>query len=264
MKKIILMLIILILVCSCAPSQPKEEIEVVEIEEKEEVIVENVEVVEDIKKDIEIEEEIEKPEESKKEPEIEDSKEEIKNEIKQEIKDEINEETEEMSQELTELLTISDIKVKSYSYIYTEPPLNNGGDRWNVKGNKIRIDLLQSDVNLVKGYNVIFIDTLKRKAEGYCIGDKIRCKEGQLMFDLDYDEIIRDTPYQWLKKIKEGKIKESITIEGRENIIVEYGNNSKQYIEKYYGLPMRVQVGEDTWQFMDMNINGVTDEYITP
>jgi len=171
------------------------------------------------------------------------------------------------------LLSVADKKVKSYVYNYNEPPLNAGADEWSVYGDKVKIRLDRSDFNMVTyDYNTIYLDKAEKKAVGYCFGSESECPDGEIMYTVDYEFWVRDTPHEWLDKIVAGVKGGSKTIDGRTVISVSYDDNGKTYevwVEEYNGLPLRIDIFEDdepvgAYNFAHMQYNTLKEDDMTP
>ena len=70
-----------------------------------------------------------------------------------------------LSPKLANLLSLADKKVKSVRYSYNEPPFNTGDNVWYVKGNKVKIELFESDKTYIeKKYNVVYLNMDTKKS----------------------------------------------------------------------------------------------------
>ena len=178
----------------------------------------------------------------------------------------------EMTPEVKALLEKADAKVKSYGYTLASPPDQLARDAWKIKGSKIRIELFEDNyVEADTNFDTIFIDTATKTAVGACLSQRTtRCAQRNKQFDLDYDDVIKKTPYQWLKEIPTApKLVSTELIYDRKASVVEYlkdGQKITLWIDQFSGLPVRTQVGEDRksrYEFRYLELNSMSDELVT-
>lgn len=281
-------LMILMFVVACTPAQTKDK----QIEEKIEEVSGDVpstepstsveEKIQEIEQKIDdVEEKVQSVDESKvdkpKEPSvIVESGEKEEKEAEAEVPpapvaDSTKQLSDEMSDEVKELITKADNKVTSYQFTLAEPPLNLARDVWKVKGTRIKVQLY--DDNFVTPgtyFDSIYIDTAKKIAKGFCESQKtVRCADPDQVFDLDYDEVMIKTPYQWVKSIKApAELISTEMLWDRKVMVVQYmedGVRIKQWIDGFSGLPVKIELkqeGKDPieWGFRYLAINNVLDK----
>jgi len=178
-----------------------------------------------------------------------------------------------------EVLNTADLKTKSFSYVYREPPYNSGSDRYVIKGDKIRILLGENGVNLANGISDIFLNTKTKQAVGYCIPrDSFLCENNQnKKFLLEYNNVYIKTNYEWMKEIISAQYKGSEQMEGRAVAVLHATLRGQPvdwvevrfYIEKFYGLPMRIDIVQSngktiSYNFDKMDTNSYEEEFVTP
>jgi len=177
------------------------------------------------------------------------------------------------------VLEAADLKTKSFSYIYREPPYNSGSDRFIVRGNKIRIMLGENSINLVQGISDVFLDTRTKAAIGYCIPhDSFLCEETQnTKFAVSYNDFYRKTSYDWMKDIVEAQYIGSEQMENRAVAVLQARLRDQPaewevvrfYIEKFYGLPMRIDIEQGngktiSYNFDNIDTNSYEETDVTP
>lgn len=206
--------------------------------------------------------------------EFEDSVRELPEVSETEAASEIDEEDEPepqavMSKELKNLLSLADTKVRSFSYVYTQPPRNAGGDTYYVKGDKMKIVLYDHN-EWVKGewYTTVYLDTAKKTAVGYCEDDnQIQCPDPDKQFALKYDSFVTKTNKDWLKDIpSSAKIVGKERFEQRNAYKVEFqeGVYTYQYfIDDFFGLPIEIRMIKDGktdyYKFYELAGNALSD-----
>lgn len=178
-----------------------------------------------------------------------------------------------LTPELKQLLSKVGTEVKSYTYIYGEPPLNRLLDTYYVKGDKIKIKLYEQDPYKIENYfDTVFLDTSEKTAKGYCLNKK-RCilhaaDNTKKVFDLNYEDYSRKTPVDWAKEIQTGEIKGKSVYESRSTVQVETKEGDKMvsyWLDERYGLPLKIVIAyddgsEEIYLFRDMTINSLKDQ----
>ncbi|MBS3175647.1 hypothetical protein J4457_00220 [Candidatus Woesearchaeota archaeon] len=177
-----------------------------------------------------------------------------------------------------EVLQKADLKVKSFSYIYREPPYNQGSDKFMVMGDNIRIMLGENAVNLASGISDVYLNIKTKEAVGYCFRrDSFLCRdrEGQ-KFEVKYKDLYRLTSYQWMKKIVESQRVGSEQMDGRTAIVLstrltdqpDSWDEVRFYIDEYFGLPLKIVIetneGELTYNFDQYDTNTYAEQDVTP
>ena len=178
----------------------------------------------------------------------------------------------ELPDSFKELLGLAAKKVKSYSYFYSGPPNNQGGNTFGVIGDKIKVNITQSDVTLRLPYDTVYLDKTNKYAVGYCFGDATRCPEGPVQYEVDYDEYYEQLPTDWLEIIEYGEVKSSQFIDQRKTkgVMFERGGlKYAVYIDTFSGLPLRtiISEGEDDgmkYHYVDIRINTLKEDDVTP
>jgi len=174
---------------------------------------------------------------------------------------------------LKPILSLSEKKVKNYAYVYDEPPLNTGGDTWFVHEDKIKIKLQRTNLLMATyDFNYVYLDTASQKAIGYCLEDALRCPEGMIKYDADYDFWNRKTPHEWLAGVSSAEKKGSKSIGDRNVQGVKTVINNRDtilWLDEFYGLPVKIDIleGEDvieTFNFVDIQFNSFKEDDVTP
>lgn len=159
-------------------------------------------------------------------------------------------------------------RVKSLTYTYYDSEQGAQGDHYAVLGSKIRVDnFIPQNYHKEDLHTVVFIDRELGIQVGYC-RDESRCK------DIDPNKKVtpfknydRRTPFDWANLIKNGKIVNTQTIDGRNTINIETtidGVPTLMWIDTYYGIPMKVQQGDFVITFDEIAFNTVKPEEVTP
>ena len=178
-----------------------------------------------------------------------------------------------------DVLSKADLKVKTFSYVYREPPYNQGSDRYVIMGDKIRIQLGEDNLNLVTGVSDIFLNTKTKQAAGYCFKrDSFLCKEtADTKFVLKYADFYKPTSYDWMKKIVEAQFIGSEQIDGKTAVSLSVHlldqpsdwKSVKFFIDDFYGLPIKIVIETDqgktlTYNFDKHDVNSYSDSDLIP
>lgn len=158
-------------------------------------------------------------------------------------------------------------KIKSYHYQYNEPPNNQGTNIYYVKEDKIRVDITQSDITLRNKYTSVFLNTKEKTAVGICKLDELRCPDGEVQVDVDYDQYYRKTPIDWMNDVGVGEFTSGQTIDQKITKVYVFekgGDEYKYYIDEYSGMPMKIVKGSDIWNFKELGANDFQEDYVTP
>lgn len=109
--------------------------------------------------------------------------------------------------------------------------------------------------------NSLDIDTIiikGKKAYSYCESKKW-CKETGEKGEVDYNKYKIITPFEWNKMIEGGKSVGSELYSGRNVLIVNDDSGKEFLIEKYYGVPMKVENKTNLYIYNNMVFNSVMD-----
>lgn len=191
-------------------------------------------------------------------------------EITQEQKEEqLQEQTQEKSQELQRLLEKSK-EINNYEYSYTAPPYKQSEDMTYIKGDKMRINLMQSYNTETLPYTTIFIDWKENTALGYCLLKFPRCKDDKVTV-LDTKLFKHPTPLDWVKEVeKYGTfVHTSKLVQDKKTKGVTFLFNEKEHTAylDVFGMPVRVEIGpggeKGSYNYNRLVINSVREEYVT-
>lgn len=169
----------------------------------------------------------------------------------------------------------ADSKVRSYSFIYAQPPDNIQRDSWYIKGNRIKVEIFAPQYfNPASFYDSVYIDAEKKTAAGYCtLKDEAKCPVRNRQFILDYDEVMIKTPYQIVKAIPYGELIGSELLWDRMYQVVKYKKDNiiyKAWVDSYSGLAAKLaMIDEDgnelaKYEFRHLQINNVDDAKVEP
>ncbi|HIH25085.1 TPA: hypothetical protein HA251_08690 [Candidatus Woesearchaeota archaeon] len=173
---------------------------------------------------------------------------------------------------VTKLLTRNS-QVKSYSFDVALLPDKRGGAHYDVKGTLIRVTPL-SDQSAETGADVIFIDTVARTADGYCVRGKTKCLDPNAPIAMDYDEWIVPLPPSYLEDITYGEVIGSLTFFNKPVTRIKYQRGAlyyEAYLDNYFGYPQRVAIGSNPemtdiiggYEYRNMAFNTVQDDQLT-
>ena len=175
----------------------------------------------------------------------------------------------EMTKRVKDLLAKADKTVTSYAYTYRGLPDRAMELSFSVRADKIKVELpFQTVVTPGTNYDTIFLDTMEQTGVAYCREESLnRCPDPERVFQVQYDTYFRRTPYQWLKLVTYAEETGSAAIDGRQTIRLTADIEGKQtllFLDTFYGLPLKVEQGEDIYEFRRLIANQVTEEDVTP
>jgi len=163
-------------------------------------------------------------------------------------------------------------QIKSYSFTIANLPDMGGRHTYSIKGDKIRIDVLQGLYEAGGDIDVVFLDTTKKTAAGYCL-QSASCDTPNNAVTMDYDKWMVVPPTEWVSQIKTGTKSGSLTFFNRPVTKVKYSAGGKYYeayIDNYYGMPLRIAIATDKemtkivggYEYRTMAFNTVKDDQI--
>ena len=173
------------------------------------------------------------------------------------------------SKELENLLKESD-RVQSYEYIYNGPPDAQARDHYYIRGNKIRVDLLQSYTTEILHYNMVYIDNTAKTAFGYCKGNPPRCRKEYGITELKYEDYVHPTPLDWIALVKEHattlELSELINGKKTKGTSFEFEGKTYTIYMDTLGMPLRVEINQgiksETYNYLSLAINSVSDAQV--
>ncbi|MFQ5474519.1 MAG: hypothetical protein ACE5DM_01655 [Candidatus Nanoarchaeia archaeon] len=167
-----------------------------------------------------------------------------------------------MDEELTGLLE-KNSKVKSMYYKYSDPDIFPVEHLYWVKDTKITIKYTEVDQdNPVGKIDTIYLDTLGKKATAYCEKAIRSCEDRNKAYPIIYVDYITKTPLDWSSKITNGEVLGQEQIDNRNAVRISTridGRDTMIWLDNFYGLPLKVQQGDDVYTFEDMSVNSVDD-----
>jgi len=154
-----------------------------------------------------------------------------------------------------------DVESLSYDYKRVDKPLEKGFKVW-VQEVAVKQELpLQTEVlNSVEMDTVIF-DTLAKTANAYCQSKKYCIKTGDIGA-VEFDKYYIKTPLDWIDGISSAEKKGEARLANRDVWILELEGNVTMYVDTFFGVPLRVDNGQERHEFQNMIFNGVTDEQV--
>jgi hypothetical protein len=185
---------------------------------------------------------------------------------------------------ITQVRKLMDAARKSdenYFYRYSAPGISQT-DVW-VKGDLMKRSILRLDeVDKFHTYNMVYLDRVTFKAQGYCETTKSSCPNGHGPFTEEFSKRKLKTPKDWLLELDnnfywvlDNKIGDQLYH------IIDYrrsdGTSLRLFINNYKGWPARIQTHSTLkpdsltpktvtaeYLYDDMDIGGVSDEDVTP
>ncbi|MBW3002099.1 hypothetical protein KY338_02985 [Candidatus Woesearchaeota archaeon] len=170
-------------------------------------------------------------------------------------------------------------KLKSMSYLYGSPE-NEGRflDTYHVLGDKIKVKLYEDNYYVVDDYfDTVYLDDSLKTATGRCEHQR-RCistntDNTKKIFNANYDDYRRKTPYEWLSDISaEAKIDGPEIVDKRSALKIEYPkgeNKVEMWLDETYGVPLQIKIidpedNEEFYQFTNVQFNSLKEEDVLP
>ena len=148
--------------------------------------------------------------------------------------------------------------VQSFTYDFKE--VNKPKDptySFKIYGSKVKRYLpIKTSVLNQNELDVIIFDRTSKTAIGYCESEKYCIKQGEIG-TLEFSQYYVTTPFDWLDKIQRAKIEtKNEKMFGRDvwKVIANDGEFTI-WIENYYGVPLKVSIGSETFEFRNPKFN---------
>jgi len=170
---------------------------------------------------------------------------------------------EELPAEIGEILAkSSNVKSMTYYYRRIDKPLEAPLQFW-IKGPIVKRELpVQTQVYQKNEMDVIMFNIIDKTATAYCESKKFCIKNGEIG-PVDYDKYYIKTPFEWREEIISAeKLTEEI-IEKRKVWLLKANDGVLMWIDTYYGLPLRVEVGPERHEFQEIVFNAVEDAEVS-
>lgn len=151
--------------------------------------------------------------------------------------------------------------LKSFTYIYKEVhrPLELPRTFW-IKGSIVKREMpVITSILYNNKIDTAIFDRVKKTAMGYCESEKYCAVRGKVG-PLDYDEYYVNTPFDWIEEIRTAEKLNSERMFDRDvwKLNVNKGEMT-MWVETYYGVPLRVDVGGKRYEFTYPVFNSLTD-----
>ena len=151
--------------------------------------------------------------------------------------------------------------VQSFTYDFKE--VNKPKDptySFKIYGSKVKRYLpIKTSVLNQNELDVIIFDRTSKTAIGYCESEKYCIKQGEIG-TLEFSQYYVTTPFDWLDKIQRAKIEtKNEKMFGRDvwKVIANDGEFTI-WIENYYGVPLKVSIGSETFEFRNPKFNTIS------
>ena len=173
----------------------------------------------------------------------------------------------------------ADRRTESMAYLYGSPETEGRFmDTYNIRGTKIRVDLYEDNYYVTEGYfDTVYLDTTTKTAKGQCLNGR-RCISAQVdntgkLFDADYDEYLRKTPFDWAKDIKPtSEVVGPEVVDRRSVTKIKYEDGNKtveMWLDDSYGVPLQVKIvypneTEELYSFTNAEFNTLDAKDMEP
>jgi|SRR3989338_5834237 len=168
----------------------------------------------------------------------------------------------ETPQEIREVLDHS-AKVNSISYQYkrVDLPLVRAV-KVSVKGKYVKQELIVQTTVLNKNQmDVIIFDTQNRTAEAYCESRRLCVKTGDAG-PVNFDQYYLKTPLDWVNNLAYAEKISEADIGNRDVWQLRTDAGVGLWIDTYFGVPLRVDVGNERHEYQNIVFNSVADSEV--
>jgi len=107
--------------------------------------------------------------------------------------------------------------------------------------------------------DAVIFNTTKKTATAYC-EDLGACETSGEVGEVTYDDYYVKTPFDWSNEITSAEKIGEVTLYDRETWIIEANDGMKVWLDNYYGIPLKVELGEISYEFSYPAFNKVDDE----
>lgn len=148
--------------------------------------------------------------------------------------------------------------IESFTYDFKE--VNKPKDpaySFKVYGYKVKRYLtIKTGILNQNELDVVIFDRLSKTAVGYCESQRYCINQGEIG-TVQFNQYYIDTPFDWLDKIQRAEIEtKNEKMFGRDvwKVIANDGEFTI-WIENYYGVPLKVSAGSETFEFRNPKFN---------
>ena len=153
----------------------------------------------------------------------------------------------------------SNVKSLSYNYKRVDLPLVKPLQFWT-KGDAVKRELpVQTEVLNKNEMDVVIFNTVAKTANAYCESKKFCIKTGD-RGAVEYDQYYVNTPLDWKEMIVSAKKVAEEQIADRKVWKLLANENITLWMDTFYGLPLRVDVGSERHEFQEPIFNSVEDD----
>ena len=160
---------------------------------------------------------------------------------------------------IEELLAKSrNVESMSYQYKRFDRPLEKPVMVW-IKKLIVKQELLvQTDVLNKNIMDAVIFDTGAKTAQAYCESQHYCVKTG-LAGEVDYDQYYVKTPLDWIDGVSAAEKISEAQIDGRKVWQLQTKEGVSLWVDTYYGVPLRVDMGEERHEFQNILFNSIED-----
>jgi len=158
-----------------------------------------------------------------------------------------------------ELLTKSkNVESMSYDYKRVDQPLERPFNVW-IKKLVVKQELIvQTEILNKNTLDVIIFDTGAKTAQAYCESKKYCVKTGDAG-TVDYGQYYVKTPLDWIDGVVFAEKISEAQIGNRKVWQLRTPEGVSLWVDTYYGVPLRVDVGSERHEFQNPLFNGVQE-----
>src|SRR3989344_1140467 len=167
-----------------------------------------------------------------------------------------------LSQDIREVLDKNkNVHSMSYQYKRFDQPLVRAVKVW-VKEKQVKQELaVQSTVWHKNEMDVVIFDTEKRTAEAYCESRRLCIKTGDAG-PVNFDQYFVKNPLDWVEDLISAEKISEAQIGGRNVWRLRTDTNIDLWTDTFFGVHLRVDVGNERHEFQNIAFNSVADSDI--
>ncbi len=165
-----------------------------------------------------------------------------------------------LSAEIEDILSKSkNVESMSYDYKRVDKPLERPVHVWIKKLMVKREFNVQTEVLNKNEKDVIIFNLADKTATVYCESKKFCIKTGNVGA-VDFNQYYVKTPLDWVDGVTSAEKKGEARLANRNVWILQLDENVTLWVDTYFGVPLRVDNGQERYEFQNSIFNSVEEK----
>jgi hypothetical protein len=155
--------------------------------------------------------------------------------------------------------------IKSLTYMYYSSENERLGENFYIKGDIIKRKLADVVTYYERSFDTIYMNTKTKTAESYCEKLSKKCPDRNQAFEVRLDDFYVKTPFDWTNEIVYARVITQEDIDNKPVTVIAFKSQTqegKMWL-RGRGVPMKVQVGNRTYEFGSLVVDSLTDADVT-